>query len=456
MSARRRVILRITLLIVPILIGAFVFFTLVKNKQGPPKRPRLTNVRKVRIIEVVKTDVIPKTHGYGIVRPTTTWKAISEVSGKVAYINPLLQKGQRVSKGTLLLEIDPTDYKLSITEARASLRSIEAQFKQLQDKETSTNELLKLELYTLNLKQNELNRQKKLVSTAIATKSDYDQAEGTYIAQKYKVQALRNALNSTSSENELLKAQEEQGRVKLQSALNKLEDTKIVAPFDCLISLVNAEKSQFIQAGQSFAELENLDSVEIEAQISNGLHVFRPQQNQNRQEQALGDAESLGDAFGIKAIVKPTTGKLRSEWQGTVMRFNAEIDSKTRTPGVIIQVDDPFSLGSKLPRRPLIKGMYCEVELYGKPFRDQLIIPRIALHENNIVYILDEEDKLRFRKVETLFSQDSFTVIDSGLLAGDRVVLTDVVPAVEGMSVDPVIDEKSILMIRAEAMGGSK
>ncbi len=456
MSARRRIIVRITLLILPILLGTFVFIYMMKNKQGPPKKPRLSDIRKVRIIEITETDIIPKTHGYGTVQPAKTWQAVAEASGKAAYVNPLLKKGERIPKGTLLVEIDPTDYKLTVSEAEASLQSIEAQFKQLRDKETSNRALLKLELHALDLKQKELERQKKLVKTAITTKSAYEQAEAGYIAQKYKVQALQNTLNSLSSDFDLLKAQEEQTKIKLRSALNQLEDTKIIAPFDGLVAQVNTEKAQFVQQGQVVAELENLDSVEIEAQISNGLYVFRPDQDRESLIESLQMNETLGDALGITAIVKPTSGKMRGEWQGQVMRFNAEIDSKTRTPGVIIQIDDPYNVQSREPRRPLIKGMYCEIELYGKPFRNQIIIPRTAIHENGTVYVLDEENKLRFRTVETRFSQDGFTMIRSGLSVGERVIITDLVPAVEGMKVEPVIDKKVAMMIQANAGGGEK
>jgi RND family efflux transporter MFP subunit len=378
------------------------------------------------------------------------------VSGKAVYVNPLLKKGQRITKGTLLLEIDPTEFKLTVAEAEANLRSIDAQNAQLNDKEISNQELLKLEFHTLELKQKELDRQQTLASTNITTKSDYDQAETTYIAQKYKVQALKNTINSLVTEHELLKAQKEQAALKLQSAQLQLKYTKIIAPFDCLISSVNVENSQFIQKGQTVAEADNVDSVEIEAQLANGLYVFRPLENEDLREKIMQDNVKLGEVFGISAIVRSVSGKIPSEWKGDVMRFNVEIDTKTRTPGIIVQVNDPYSLNSDQPRRPLIKGMYCEVELFGRPFRDQIIIPRTALHEGNTVYVVDENDKIHFRKVETGFSQDSFTMIRSGLAKGEKVVLTDLVPAVEGMVVIPMIDKERAEKIINEARGGKQ
>jgi len=456
MTDRSKQLRKLLFLILPILVGVLIFFLLVKTKEAPPTKERVDNKRKVRVIELVKTDVIPKTQGFGTVKPTNIWQAIAEVSGKAKYINPLLKKGQRISQGTLLVEIDPTEYNLSVAEAEANLASIDAQKKQLGDKETSTNELLKLEQTTLSLKQKELGRQKSLLSTDISSKSVYEQAETTFIAQKYKVQALQNTLNSLVSDRELLKAQEEQAKLKLESAKLQLGYTRIKAPFDCIISKVAIESSQFVQKGQTIAEADNIDSVEIEAQLSNGLYVFRPQENNAPRDNVLKGNAQLGEAFGITAVVKTTTSKMNSEWKGKVMHFNAEIDAKTRTPGIIIQVDDPFSLKSDKPRRPLIKGMYCEVVLYGRPFKNQIIIPRTALHQDNIVYVVDENDTLRFKKVKPGFSQDDFTLIRSGLKSGEKLVITDVVPAVEGMSVAPVIDQEISDKLKTTAAGDLK
>jgi len=417
---------------------------------------RVNNKRKVRVIELVKTNVVPKTQGFGTVKPTKVWQAIAQSSGKAVFISPLLEKGQRVKKDTLLVEIDPTEYKLSVAEAKANLKSIDAQKKQLANKETSNNELLKLEQATLELKQKELNRQKSLLSTDISSKSVYEQTETTFISQKYRVQAIQNTLNSLASEYELLGAQEEQAQIKLESALLQLGYTKIKAPFDCLISKVNIENAQFVQKGQTVAEADNMDSVEIEAQLVNGLYIFRPDENTVSREKILAENTQLGEFFGITAVVKSTSGKMKSEWAGKVMHFNAEIDTKTRTPGIIIQIDDPFSLNSVRPRRPLIKGMYCEIELFGRPFKDQIIIPSTALHQNDIVYVVDDNDKLRFKKVNPGFSQDDFTLIRSGLEIGNKVVITDIVPAVEGMEILPVIDSEISEKLIADAAGDLK
>jgi hypothetical protein len=49
--------------------------------------------------------------------------------------------------------------------------------------------------------------------------------------------------------------------------------------------------------------------------------------------------------------------------------------------------------------------------------------------------------------------QTGFAVIVDGLEAGARIVVSDVVPAIEGMLLDPVPDEAAAERLRAQAEG---
>lgn len=445
---------RLIFLMIPILIGVLILFVLIRTKQGPPRKETVSNVKKVRAIVVVPTDVTPVIHGYGTVQPVNTWQAIAEVSGKAVYVNPKLDKGQPVKKGAVLIKIDPTEYDLSVSESEANIASYTAQEKQLKDTETSNKALLRLEQQTLKLKKNELDRQKRLVSEKVATTSDYENAQSSYIAQQYKVQAIQNSLNSLVAQFELLEAQTRQAEIKLRTARLQLGYTQITAPFDGLVSAVAVEKSQFIQKGQTLAEMEDIQAQEIEAQISGGFHIFRPDQTKANRERRFNENQTLSEIIGIKALVKPVSGSRTIPREGRVMRFTASVDTTTRTPGLIVQVDDPYGLESGIKGPPLVKGVYCEVEFYGKPLKNAIAIPRTAIHPGSQVYVVDENNRLRFRTVEIAFTQEGIAVVSNGLKKGDILIVTDVVPAVDGMAVEPVIDQKLSRKVKTEANRG--
>jgi hypothetical protein len=67
--------------------------------------------------------------------------------------------------------------------------------------------------------------------------------------------------------------------------------------------------------------------------------------------------------------------------------------------------------------------------------------------------VADDDNRLQRRPVEVLFSQGSVSVIAEGLEAGERVVVSDLLPAVEGMLLQVQIDE--VLSAELAAEGGA-
>ena len=62
-------------------------------------------------------------------------------------------------------------------------------------------------------------------------------------------------------------------------------------------------------------------------------------------------------------------------------------------------------------------------------------MPRLALREGNHVYVVDDDDRLRIRAVEVLREDRDEVVITAGLAAGERVTLSPLRGAVDGMVV---------------------
>ena len=98
--------------------------------------------------------------------------------------------------------------------------------------------------------------------------------------------------------------------------------------------------------------------------------------------------------------------------------------------------------------------MYCEVELSGQPREGTIVVPRAALH-GDVVYLVGEKGELVRREVKVGFGQGSFVAIAAGLEGGERLVVSDVQPAIAGMPLAPTLDEALASAIRAEAGGAS-
>jgi multidrug efflux pump subunit AcrA (membrane-fusion protein) len=73
------------------------------------------------------------------------------------------------------------------------------------------------------------------------------------------------------------------------------------------------------------------------------------------------------------------------------------------------------------------------------------------------LYLVNQESRLELREVEVGMIQSEFVVIDKGLLAGERVVVSDLIPAIRGMLLKPTEDEAGkARLIRVATAGVSR
>ena len=105
-------------------------------------------------------------------------------------------------------------------------------------------------------------------------------------------------------------------------------------------------------------------------------------------------------------------------------------------------------------RPPLLKGMYTSVELFS-PARERFILPRKALHQGR-VYIATEDNKLAIRAVKPLFLQGNLVVLsdkDAGIKAGEKIIISDVIPVMEGMPLKPIANTEYQKALALNALG---
>ncbi|OQY56790.1 MAG: hypothetical protein DRR08_05985 [Candidatus Parabeggiatoa sp. nov. 2] len=69
--------------------------------------------------------------------------------------------------------------------------------------------------------------------------------------------------------------------------------------------------------------------------------------------------------------------------------------------------------------------------------------------------MVNQENRLEKRTVETAFFQTNFVAIKNGLKKGEQVVVSDLIPAIEGMLLKPVVDTRMMEALLNEAQGKS-
>ena len=113
-------------------------------------------------------------------------------------------------------------------------------------------------------------------------------------------------------------------------------------------------------------------------------------------------------------------------------------------------MDNPYQNIQPGVKPPLVKGMFVEVEIKGTPVPDQIVVPRSTV-TNDLVYVVDETNRLQRREVKTKLAGANFLVVESGLTVGERIVVSDILPAIDGMLLEPVNDSETLKRLIGEA-----
>ncbi len=100
---------------------------------------------------------------------------------------------------------------------------------------------------------------------------------------------------------------------------------------------------------------------------------------------------------------------------------------------VIASVAAPYAQSETKP--PLAVGLFVDAEIIGSSFDRIAILPRSALRANQQVYVIDGNNRLRSRDVEILRIAEDDVFISGGLSQGDRVCISSLDSAVEGMRI---------------------
>ncbi|OOZ39764.1 hypothetical protein BOW53_10335 [Solemya pervernicosa gill symbiont] len=423
------------LLIIPaILFGLLVLFLLTKGRSEAPRTSESERATPVRIITVQPRDVTPRAVGYGTVRPARVWSAVSQVSGRVVELPDRVKAGKRIQADDLLLQIDEADYQLALSQAEANILSAEAQLKQLDAQEKNYRNSLAIEQRALSSSKKELQRKRKLAKQGTISASSLDTQERSHLNQLQSVQNLTNSLELIPADRTTKQASLAQQQAALAQAQLNLQRTRIVAPFNARLASVNIEHDQYVRQGEVLAELDDMGQAEIEVQLP--IAQFAQLLPRINISELISQGVTPGPhLFNLQATVRIVDSGV--EWPARFVRTSAGIDPQTRTVGAVVAVDKPYENALPPLRPPLLKGLYVEVEFRGPPRTAQLAIPGHALHGNQ-VYIVNSEQRLERRLVETGLTQPGSATINSGIAPGEQLIISDLIPAIDGMLLQPM------------------
>jgi RND family efflux transporter MFP subunit len=384
MSKRKKHVLQAVVSIVFLGMGALGLRALMASKPEMEQRKPLAPVPMVRTLQVKSRPQRIHITGEGTVRPLKEIDLVPEVGGKVVYISPSLVNGGVFRKGDPLLRIDPVDYRLAVTLARAKVKDSESRLELAEEEAAAAKEEWRL-----------LNQ----------GSTEESSEPPPLVAKEPQLAAARAKL--------------EADRADLRQALLNLERTELTAPFSGRVAEENVDIGQYVSPGQSLGILYSTEAAEIVVPLEGAaLYWFDV------------PGFTSGDGTGAPAVVHASVAGRELSWTGEVVRTEGKLDERTRMINVVVRVEEPYA---KKP--PLVFGLFVGVEIEGKLISNGAIIPRRALHQGNIVWVVDAENRLHFRQVEVARIEGDEVVITGGLEDGEAVVTTPLKAVTDGMSV---------------------
>lgn len=419
----------------PLLVGVAAIALAPMIKSKPAQVDPVERAVKVRAIKVTPLEVVARATGYGAVTPGRAWDAVAEVAGQVVWISEDLKNGRRVAMGTPLLGIEDADYRLAQTQAAAQLNAARA-------KVESTRASLAIAEQDLKILTDDYERKKGLLAKGAVSKTTVEAAQRQMLTGQTQLQNLKNTLGLSEAERDVAAAA-------LASAELDLKRTRMIAPFDVRITDVNIGEAQYANKGQTLFTADGLDTAEVEAQFPIG--ILRPLINAANQNATVPLDPQQG-AMGLDAVVRLNTATHAVEWPARIVRTSGIVDPQTQSIGVVVAIDKPEAQAAPGVRPRLLRNTFVEVELIAPPLPKGLAIPRAALH-GDTVYVVTDETRLESRKVNVAFSQGDFAMLADGLKAGERIVTSDLISAIDGMLLDPQDDKKAKRALVIDATG---
>ncbi len=354
-----------------IAITTLLYFTRPPTEIAVP----VVELVSVDVAEVVKQKLRIPVQAQGTVSPLQETSILSEVNGRIIEVSPAFTVGGFFDKDEILLRIDPRDYDTNLLRAEASVKSAES--------------ILAQEKGAAKVAEQEWQKLPK----------------GSQRSQEAKDLYLRKP-QLAQAQAQMLAAQAD-----LNTAKDNLERTIIRAPYAALIREKHSELGQFVAAGSPLADIFSIESAEIRLPIP-----------QNKLDYLELPGLSGTDKGSTIDLYTDVGGKV-NHWTARLHRTEGVFDERSRALYVVARIEDPYGLNNP-EKEPLRIGTFVNANIEGRELTDIVPLPRHVMRAGNYLWVVDESNHLRNRKVTLLRAGGDLVYVSGGLDNGEKVSLT--------------------------------
>ncbi|MEN5167817.1 efflux RND transporter periplasmic adaptor subunit [Achromobacter kerstersii] len=342
-----------------VVVCALAVWLLLRDRGAPPAAP--DPVVPVATVLVQQQDVARYLTGVGTVTAAASVTVKARVDGQLDSVG--FVEGQDVKAGQVLANIDPRALQAQLAQAQAQ---------RAKDQATLLNARLDLQRYT------------RLQREDAATQQTLD-------AQRALVAQLEAATQTDDAQ--------------ISYARVQLDYTRIVAPIAGRVGARLVDPGNIVHAADAngLVVINQIDPITVQFSL--------PEES----VPAINAAMNLGQPLPVVTYARDSNEPLET---GTLVLLNNQIDTTTGT----VQLKGRFDN----PRHRLWPGLYVNARLVLDAHENVLTVPAAAVQRSQtgtFVYAVDGSGVAQPQAVMVERMQDGLAIIQTGLTAGQRVVV---------------------------------
>jgi len=359
-------------------------------------------------------DVRPTMALYGAIIAGREVELRPLAAGRVVAVGANFVDGGVVRAGELLIAIDPFDYESDVADYAAQVAEARAKLDEIATDHAAAGALLRHDNKQLELARRELARREKLADSPAASPKALDDAHLNLSIRAQQVIQRQQSIDRLAAQTAQQRAVIERRVVALDRARRKLEETRLVAPFDGYLVETDVAIGKRVGTGDRVARLIDAGRLEAHFHVS-GAQFARLLAGDGYRGQPANVVWRIGDqAFPFSAVIDRVEGEFDPQSGG--------VDLYARIEGLVA--------GGVL--RP---GAFVEVMLADRLYENVVRLPETALHDGATVYVA-VGGVLEGREVVVVARGDGHVLVRGPLENGDTVVTTRLSDLSPGMAVE--------------------
>jgi RND family efflux transporter MFP subunit len=395
---KKQIILPIAILIVGIV--AFIGFSSLKTP--PEEKAVIDNTPIVAVEAIIVAPMTLHVSSYGVVKPKYETSLVAQVNGEIVELNDAFVRGGFVKKGQLLARIDPNDYHAALIDAQADMASARAAL----ETEVAQGKVAE--------------REWRLITDTSPTELSLR-----------KPQLAQELARVKSAQASVLRAE------------RNLQRTEIKAPYDAMIDNRMIGLGSFVSVGTQIGKLLGTAIAEVRLPVADNQLQFLVEQGYDAKVKLIGD-------YAGQHI----------EWVAHIARNEGVIDNTSRMTYLVAEIKNPYILEEALLETksseqgsinnsnigtnkvvPLRFGSYVQAKILGVDIDNASVIPRYLVLDDKVA-LLDTDSKLHYSAIN-IVREHGANVVVSGLLTGDRLIVSALDTPVEGMKLALISDKEN-------------